>query len=466
MRYLLITAVLICSRFSFAQFQNLELKHANAQVFYDYFDKTFYVLDDSSFIWKYDIENKNWIQQAISLELETSFDSFLANYVVLTANQSPTFFVYRGCGEVYQKKGARIFRHDKSFKHENQFDGSFFIYKGSPHVYAGYGLFTAKNILTRYDVSIGEWYMADAAGEFPPSGCSNLIAYDNNNLVVFDGHKILYNKFWKTLNGVYGYNFKTGTWKYKGLFNYKFKGSKNEMPLPHQSFSESSLICYGDYFVDFNLSTLTYSKYKLFTQFLYRKILRANDIVLVVKNTSKQKRIVQIFDTNFFKLFPVEHGNMILPVSKLNDELFANNSRVSQFLFFLLLIIILVFALILFRRKNTLSLEKSIKPTNPLDDINLNFAEKELIKLLLKSSNGLEISFINDLVNYDNPSLDTLKKRREILLRELKIKLALVFNISESEILIEQRMVTDKRMKLIFLNPEILNRLTNIVDFE
>ena len=81
MRYLLITAVLICSRFSFAQFQNLELKHANAQVFYDYFDKTFYVLDDSSFIWKYDIENKNWIQQAISLELETSFDSFLANYV-------------------------------------------------------------------------------------------------------------------------------------------------------------------------------------------------------------------------------------------------------------------------------------------------------------------------------------------------------------------------------------------------
>jgi hypothetical protein len=122
--------------------------------------------------------------------------------------------------------------------------------------------------------------------------------------------------------------------------------------------------------------------------------------------------------------------------------------------------------LILYRKKNTLSLEKSIKPTNPLDDINLNFAEKELIKLLLKSSNGLEISFINDLVNYDNPSLDTLKKRREILLRELKIKLALVFNISESEILIEQRMVTDKRMKLIFLNPEILNRLANIVEFE
>jgi hypothetical protein len=238
------------------------------------------------------------------------------------------------------------------------------------------------------------------------------------------------------------------------------------MPLPDQSFSESSLICYGDYFVDFNLSTLTYCKYKLFTQFLYRKILRANDIVLVVKNTSKQKRIVQIFDTNFFKLFPVERGNMILPGSKLNNELFANSNIVSQFLFSLLLIIILVFVFILYRKKNTLSLEKSIKPTNPLDDINLNFAEKELIKLLLKSSNGLEISFINDLVNYDNPSLDTLKKRREILLRELKIKLALVFNISESEILIEQRMVTDKRMKLIFLNPEILNRLANIVEFE
>jgi hypothetical protein len=90
--------------------------------------------------------------------------------------------------------------------------------------------------------------------------------------------------------------------------------------------------------------------------------------------------------------------------------------------------------------------------------MNLNSTEKDLIKLLIKShETGLEISYINDLVNHDQPSIDTLKKRRETLLKELRYKLALKFNIPQDEVFIEQRMTADKRMKLLFINEIILS---------
>jgi hypothetical protein len=82
-----------------------------------------------------------------------------------------------------------------------------------------------------------------------------------------------------------------------------------------------------------------------------------------------------------------------------------------------------------------------------------NQAELELLQLLFNNKErGLEISYINDLVNYDNPTIDTIKKRREILLKDLRYKLSSKFNIPQEGVFIERRMETDKRMKLLFLN--------------
>jgi len=56
------------------------------------------------------------------------------------------------------------------------------------------------------------------------------------------------------------------------------------------------------------------------------------------------------------------------------------------------------------------------------------------------------------LVNYDDPSIDTIKKRRELLLKDLRYKLSSKFNIPQEEVFLERRMETDRRMKLLFLN--------------
>ena len=89
--------------------------------------------------------------------------------------------------------------------------------------------------------------------------------------------------------------------------------------------------------------------------------------------------------------------------------------------------------------------------------------EKKLLHMLKEHElEGLEISFINDLVNHDQPSMDTLKKRRELLIKDLRYKLAAKFNLTQEEVFIERRMETDKRMKLLFLNEQIVKSLKKL----
>lgn len=90
----------------------------------------------------------------------------------------------------------------------------------------------------------------------------------------------------------------------------------------------------------------------------------------------------------------------------------------------------------------------------------LTEAERDLLSLFsAHQEKGIEIHQINDLLNFGDPSIDTLKKRREQLLKEFKYKLSKHFNIELNEVFLEERMSTDKRMKIMFLNPLIFERL-------
>lgn len=90
----------------------------------------------------------------------------------------------------------------------------------------------------------------------------------------------------------------------------------------------------------------------------------------------------------------------------------------------------------------------------------LTEAERDLLSLFIAhQEKGIEIHQINDLLNFGDPSIDTLKKRREQLLKEFKYKLSKHFNIELNEVFLEERMSTDKRMKIMFLNPLIYEHL-------
>ena len=68
---------------------------------------------------------------------------------------------------------------------------------------------------------------------------------------------------------------------------------------------------------------------------------------------------------------------------------------------------------------------------------------------------GLEVSDLNNFFNHGAPNFDTLKKRRELKLKDLRRKLAFSTGISEADIFQEERLVSDRRVKKMVLNESI-----------
>ena len=78
--------------------------------------------------------------------------------------------------------------------------------------------------------------------------------------------------------------------------------------------------------------------------------------------------------------------------------------------------------------------------------------------MCLKGEEGIEISEVSDFVNYDNPSIDTLKKRREGLIKSLKLKISNDAKIPIHEVIMESKSAQDKRIKILVLNSKAIEK--------
>ena len=111
MNRLAIFLLLLFPIFIHAQ-KRLELVHDNAFAFYDYNEKAFCVLDDSTFLWKYNQQAVKWEKTSIQLSIEMPFEQFLVDFIPMSEEGTPVYFVHRGCGVVYSIKNKVIKRHD------------------------------------------------------------------------------------------------------------------------------------------------------------------------------------------------------------------------------------------------------------------------------------------------------------------------------------------------------------------
>lgn len=440
--------LLLSPLFAFSQ-KRLDLVHNNAFAFYDYQEKAFCVLDDSTFIWKYNARKEKWEKSPIELRIDSNLTFFLNEFVPLFEKCSPVYFVHAGCGVIYKKNGKKIHRHDHSFYHRNQFNGAYFLDKGEPHIYGGYGLFSCKNLMTRYDMNEREWYGVQSIGLRPPPGIYNIVQKYKGSYFLFDGLKEV-NGVNYPMQNVWKFDTRTNHWSMLGRLNPEILGSYFQNNLVNRSFSESYIAVFDDKIVKYNFKNLKFKKYPLKSIRTYAQIIQVGNQVLLFRNISN-KRYIEIADNDFWKKFSLEYGSIVI------------KEDVDSTVFFRFFLILLFVLLILLFFHHTRKYRKKKNRKNKLSDfVFLDFSptEKELLRIMKdRSFNGLEISSINDLVGHDQPSIDTLKKRRELLLKDLRIKLAAKFNIPQEDVFIERRMETDKRMKLLFLNESILDKI-------
>lgn len=452
MNRLAIFLLLLSPIFIHAQ-KRLNLNHYNAFAFYDYNEKAFCVLDDSTFLWKYNQQAVKWEKTPIQLSIEMPFEQFLADFIPMSEEGTPVYFVYTGCGVVYKLKNNTIKRHDHSFYHMNQFEGSFFMDEGEPRIYGGYGLFTSKNIITSYDTIEREWFVLNVINNPPPSGVRNIIQKNKNYYYVFDGFSVK-NNIYNKLRKLYQFNKLTKKWTVLGTIDPDITGRKIEVNYEDYQNYNGIYSCFPNMIVTYDFDKMCYKKYKINSTGLYRNIIHVDSLFLLFKISSKPSAFVEISNDSFLKQFEIEEGALLL----------KQPSFIEQFNWLIgILLVLFSLLFILLMRKNRNRKKKS-NSSNELTSESLydefNPTEVQLIQLLLAhQETGLEISYINDLVNQDQPSVDTLKKRRETLLKELRYKLAAKFNIPQEEIFIEQRMVSDKRMKLLFLNKLVVFKI-------
>ena len=74
---------------------------------------------------------------------------------------------------------------------------------------------------------------------------------------------------------------------------------------------------------------------------------------------------------------------------------------------------------------------------------------------MIQENGEMELSALNEYFNEDGLSYETLKKRRETFIKNIRIKIALITRKPIEEILQETKHSVDKRMKIIHWNEDI-----------
>lgn len=355
------------------------------------------------------------------------------------------YFVMGGCGMVWEWKGDSLFRIDHSFDHKNQYGSSPFVYHDTLFMTGGYGFFQTKNITTYFDRGAGSWFLKHTKGEYPPDRCSSY-HFQGLNEVYFWGGQVRNTLGDDTIRTLWSLDLSTGIWKDQGRLN-------PELQLPYvrgayfNTLSENWVHLGGrllQFFPDQNRVDEYYSD----RFYQIRSWVPNEEDVLILEWRHDRDGVFALISKKEDYLGGVKRSfemqNMSIGASPLWTYL-------PQWIYGLMILILAIYQW----KIRGVRLEK----LHEVDQgVKWQLSETELgilIKFLDAGTSGVEVSELNDFFNYGDPNFDTLKKRRELKLKELRAKLAHNSGIEESKIFIEERLSSDRRVKKLMLNPQI-----------
>ena len=455
----LIIIFLLCLSLQ-AQISTLKIdKKSELQTGIDYKSKNYFVFDSFDTFFKKSFYSNEW--QTLKYKFnQLPRTKFFSQYNFFHI-EGKNFLVDKGCGEVYEFKNDSVIRIDNSFQHKNQFSSSAFVYNKEIYYFGGYGLFTFKNILTKFDFKTKEWELIKYSDYSKvPEPRQNALSFLNGNfLYIISGISEDYDTTQTTgasikLNDIWKLDLLTKKWEFVGLLNvekellYNFNGNNTYQTNTKFLYDNSRLFEF-----DFKNNTLNFSepKEKYSLSFNEKYNTENNEIIYAIKSTD-----VNIISTKII----VESFKSYRGENYQTEQLFKENS--IKYVALILVILIILFSFIFFKKrgiiktdknciifKNNLFLHKN-KPINNLstDEINL------LSFFFSNYNNPIQMNEVVDFISKnDDTSYNTLTKKKDTILNSLKQKLAFVLNINEDDLFIYQKNNEDKRIKEIQLNP-------------
>lgn len=390
----------------------------------------------------------------------TEYPAKLQEYTFFNIG-AKTYLVHDGCGPVLEFRNDSIVRIDNSFLHRNQFGAAKFVYNNEIYFFGGYGLFTFKNILTKFDFQTGEWIEIRTYSDVPMETRAGGFSYIfNNDLYIFGGDQkdkknVLKRK--KLDNSVWRLYLPTMQWSNCGEVN----GVANLDYLKVESINENQEKIYliTSEFNIINPIKNTLEKFELkFNTTIFSNYLEGDTIICVSLNNLNQSK--------YFSLFPIDN----LKGKPLTKSIFVKAIPFTINKSYIIILIIIISVLLIIFRK------KIISKLNPFDGILYNqqtnqfsyknktitiFVEQEkrLLMYLLKQNNlFVSLNELNQLFenNGNTETISAIVKRREQAVSGLLTKVSKLTGIEEKELIVERKNSKDKRIKDLKLLPNLL----------
>jgi hypothetical protein len=379
----------------------------------------------------------------------------LSEFIPFTI-KNKNYFVHAGCGVVLEYRNDSIVRIDKSFLHKNQFDAAVFVYNDEIYFFGGYGLFTYKNILTKYDFKFREWVLVTTKGLKIPFTSDSFSYVIGNNLYVFGGSQ----NTPANVNSIYMLDLKTFEWKkfITNVFN-DFKTFNK---------SDFNSFCYLDGLL-INDKTRIY-KYFDFKQ--NKKIEFETNFLTGIINSFYNNNIVHIISiknqyknnhTYLYESIPIKD----ILKNPISEEPFYYEEQ-PYYLYVSGLILVLVLGFFVYKKRSFISYY--LHPSLPFQywilSQALYFKGKKVkhlsendIKILNKIASHpnqfISLNEFNEMftIDYETENYAAIVKRRE---KKLDTFLKLLANFSSfeiSDLLQERKNEIDKRIKEVLFLP-------------
>ena len=438
---------------------NLVLKNSDIQIGIDYKNKNYIVFNGFDVFYKKPFQSQEWKTVPYKHNELPKTKDFPYNFFHI---KGKNYLVYTGCGEVYEFRNDSIIRIDNSFQHKNQFGCCSFVYKDEIYYFGGYGLFTFKNILTKYDFKTKEWELIKYNNykniPQPRDGAISFLKGDNFYLLsgyTENQETDQVTGLGKQLFDIWKLNLKTKLWEYLG--DLKDKSIVSTLADNSNSYQNQNKFYYeGNHIfqLDFENNKVNYFKQedKFFFSRFEKYNSESNEIIYLLKKSDNS-----VIDTKIIiEPFKIYSGEII----KTENLVSSFNFTYALILFIILLVVIFIYFIT--KRKQKMVYENYItfknntffhknKPINNLstDEINL------LSFFFSNCGNPIQMNEVVDFVSKnDDTSYNTLTKKKDTILNNLKQKLAFVLDINEEDLFIYQKNNEDKRIKEIQLNPQ------------
>lgn len=374
-----------------------------------------------------------------------SLERIKLNGLSCARSKEGIYFLYPGGGIVYKYINGSIVRIDDSFAHRNQFSGFFFSYNEELYLLGGYGYWTSKNYLTKFNFQSGSWDLIKTSGTPPKFGINQgSFVKDGSSVFVFDFFSKKADKVDDEKNhSLFELNLSKMSWNKKGmLLEFSDKGIEEKILATKISGQGNLIVKYqnDNFFKTFNPKknfVSTYFSDGKIPEFGNNAIILDSTLVFVSNSADNMTKKIVTINLNKF--------NIDKPKEMVMDQNQMFKLYLGFVFVFLVLLILSIFTY--FKKYMAIFYVSNNAIRNEKGTLLLTKDEISVLNIL-SGQKETENSVLLKLFEDKTKSADSIVKRKNKVIKDFNFKFLSYFG---KELILKKLSKSDSRQVVYFI---------------